>query len=475
MLTSHPIPRAAARLGLPALLLSLASCGAGSAEPVVVPWPHSLDGYDDVLVDVLEEARTQVRAAPGEASPWVRLGMLFEAHLQLELAESCYGAAVARDDGDARTWYRLAVMRGKNGDVEGALEAHGRLEGLDPSYGPAWRRKGWLLLGAGRPEAAAVAFARAVAVDPSDGVARLGLVETDLELGAPEAALERLDALGTVAPANQALAHRLRGQALARLGRFDEAQPELTRGRGARVGGVDPWNREVGALKVGESALLLRADRMIEGGQAAAALQLLRGLEERDPDDARVFTRKGRALARSGDWPGAAAALSRASELDPGDLGLALASASAMVNADDPAGALRAAERLVEIDPGLADAHALRVELLLGMSRAPEAAAAVAAARSSGVEEASIEVLGGKAALELQDPRAALEAFEAALALDPASTDALGGKAYAQLLMGRSEEAAASAAALRALDPEHPLLPMLVPAFDEAPTTGVDR
>lgn len=456
-------------------LLILPACSGGAAPAFEVPWPHSMAGYDGALVEALEEARGVVLASPADAASWVRLGMLFEAHLQLELAESCYGEAVRLDGAAARSWYRLAAMRGKNGRVAEALDALARVEALEPGYGPAWRRKGWLLLADGRPDEAKTAFERAASLDPTDSVAQLGQVESELEVGDARAALARLDRLEGIAPSSQAFYHRLRGRALSGLGRFGEAEPELARGRGARVGGADPWMREVNALKIGESAILLRAERMIEGGQAAAAVELLGGLEARDPDDPRVFKRKGRALARIGDWPGAAAALSRASELDPGDLGLALASASAMVNANDPAGALRAAERLVVIDPGLADAHALRVELLLGMSRAQEAAAAVAAARSSGVEEASIEVLGGKAALELQDPRAALEAFGAALALDPASTDALGGKALAQLLTGAVEEAAASAAALRAVDPEHPLLPMLAPAFDEALTAGGER
>ena len=149
----------------------------------------------------------------------------------------------------------------------------------------------------------------------------------------------------------------------------DEAEPELTLGRGARTGGTDLWMREVNALKIGESALLLRADRMIETGQAAGAVEILRGLEERDPEDPRVFTRKGRALARLGDWPGAAAALSRASQLDPTDLGLARATASAMVNAADEAGALAAPIRigvLADLQTEAVGAHEERaIELLL--------------------------------------------------------------------------------------------------------------
>jgi tetratricopeptide (TPR) repeat protein len=453
--------------GLALLLAPLQACGGADVAPVEVPWPHSMAGYDAGLVDALEAAREEVLARPEDAGAWVRLGMLMEAHLMLELAEACYDEAVLLDGTRPRTWYRLAVMRGKNGDIEGALEAHERLSALDASYGPAWRRKGWLLLGAGRPAEASTAFERALAVAPQDTAAQLGLVEVDLERGDPAAALDRLGDLSGVVSANQALFHQLKGRALSRLGRFDEAEPELTLGRGARTGGADLWMREVNALKIGESALLLRADRMIETGQAAGAVEILRGLEERDPEDPRVFTRKGRALARLGDWPGAAAALSRASQLDPTDLGLARATASAMINAADEAGALAAAEALIEIDADQVEAHEFRAELLLQAGKAGEAAAAVAEARGRGLEDAGLEVMGGKAALELGDPEGALAAFERAIQLDGGDAEGWAGKALASLSLDAGEQAAAAAARLRELDPDHPLLPVLEESLAE--------
>lgn len=454
---THPLKAAL----LATSLLLLSACSGGSAPAVEVPWPRSMAGYDAALVQALEAARGELLETPADAARWMDLGMLFEAHLQLELAERCYGRAVVLDDAAPRSWYRLAAMRGKNGQVPEALEALARVEALEPGYAPAWRRKGWLLLAAGRPAEAGQAFERASALDPTDSVARLGLVESALEEGDATGALARLDGLESIAPSSQAFYHRLRGRALSSLGRFEEAEPELSRGRGARVGGADPWMREVNALKVGESAILLRAERMIEGGQAAAAVELLRGLEDRDPDDPRVFKRKGRALARMGDWPGAAAALSRASELDPEDRGLALASASAMVNAGDAEGALLAADRLLVIDPGFADAHELRAEMLLAIGRPAEVPAAVEAARARGVGTVGLAVTAGKAALELQDFDGARAAFERALALDEGSADALAGRALSCLELGAPEAAASSVASLRSIDPEHPLLSVL--------------
>ncbi|MDG1985255.1 MAG: tetratricopeptide repeat protein [Planctomycetota bacterium] len=466
MTFSLPSPLRAAFLSS-ALLLP--ACSSGSEGPVVVPWPHSMAGYDAALVGVLEKARADVLEDPRDAAVWLRLGMLFEAHLMLELAESSYERAVELDGQAARVWYRLALMRGKNGNVDGALDAYRALEALDASYAPAWRRKGWLLLGAGRPADAAAAFERGLSIDPSEVVCRLGLVEVELEQGRAEEALEQLAGLELVPPASRALFHRLRGLALSRLSRFEEAEPELIKGRGARVSGPDPWMKEVAALKVGESAILLQASRKIESGQAELGLQMLLQLEARDPDDPRILVRKGRALARLGDWPGAAAAFSRTLELDPDDLGLALALASAMVKADDVAGALDAAAHLVDLDPELPDAHELRAELLLGQGRAAEAIAAVGLAREHGVETAALEVVAGKALLDEGEQAAALAAFEAATMLDPGNADALAGKGLAALGLGDRGVAAAAVAELRKVNAAHPLLEALEGALAEGP------
>lgn len=461
---------------LASALLLLPACSGGNERPVEVPWPHSMAGYDDALVTVLEDARAGVLAAPRDSAAWVRLGMLFEAHLKLELAQASYERAVDLDGAQPRVWYRLALMRGKNGDVDGAMEAYGVLEELDGSYAPAWRRKGWLLVGAGRPVQAAVAFERGLTLDPNEAVCRLGLVEVELEQGRAQAALDLLAGIEFIPPASRALFHRLRGLALSRLSRFDEAEPELLKGRGARVSGADPWTKEIASLKVGESAIMLQASRKIESGQAEVGLQMLLELEARDPDDPRIFVRKGRALARLGDWPGAAAAFSRTLELDPDDLGLALALASAMVKADDVAGALAASARLIGLDPELTDAHELRAELLLGEGRATEAAAAVEVARGHGVETAALEVVAGKALLDQGEPARALAAFEAGIVLEPESADALAGRGLAALSLGDRETAATAVSRLRGVDPGHSLLEALEGALQEgaeaAPTTS---
>jgi tetratricopeptide (TPR) repeat protein len=452
-------------------------CGdAPCGDPVPeVPWPHSVEGFDLALVEALETARGTVLARPDDAAAWMRLGMTYEAHVMLEFAGACYEQVVRLDEGDAKAWYRLAVMRGRNGNVEGALAAYARQGALAPEYAPAHRRRGRFLIGVGRPEEARGAFAAVLALKPGDINAVLGLAEVDLEMGEPGKALERLAAIPRVPPSSRAMFHRLRGTALLRLGRHEEAESDLVLGRGARGGGADPWMREVGGLKVGASAVLLRADRLIDGGQPAAALDLLRGLEERDPDDSRVLTRKGRAHARLSHWREAADALVRASELDRDDLGLALAAASAQLEADDNAGALAAAERILSIEAAHAEAHELRADLLLGAGRLDDAVAAVGAARALGVETAALEVVAGKAEIERSRFAEALPFFTRATELDERTADAWAGRALAQLELGDTGAARIALERLRAIAPEHPLRAALEAALRATAGGGEER
>ena len=213
---------------------------------------------------------------------------------------------------------------------------------------------------------------------------------------------------------------------------------------------------------------------MIEGGQAAAAVELLGGSEARDPDDPRVFKRKGRALARIGDWPGAAAAPSRASSSTP--------ATSASRWPPPPRWSTRTTR------PARPRGRAPRRDRPGPRRRARPAGGAppgdVARSRGGGGRRCR-EVerrrggehrgAGRQGGARAPGPTGRPRGVRGSAGPGPASTDALGGKALAQLLTGAVEEAAASAAALRAVDPEHPLLPMLAPAFDEALTAGGER
>ena len=465
------------RAAILTLVLSVPQISCGAQGGVVasvpdVPWPVTTEGFDEALVEALERGRAGVVARPEDGMAWMSLGMTYEAHSMVEYARECYESGIGHTADDAKCWYRLAVVRSKDGDVEGALAAYERVHALAPGYAPAYRRRGQFLIDVGRPEAAQGAFEAALELDPRDVSSLLGLVEVDLECNRPQAALDRLDGIAQVPRPCVGMRHRLRGLALSRLGRHDEAESDLALGRGARRAGGDPWMRALAEHQVGTSAVLLRASRMIDGGQPAAALELLADLEAKDPDDARVFARKGRALARLGRWSEAAVSLARASDLDRDDMGLALAAASAMLEVHDHDGALQRAARVIEIDPTKPEGHVLRADLLLAAGRLDELRRALEEASGAGVRAADLEVSAGKSAIERKDTVAARAAFQRAIDLDPATADAWGGKALLEIQGGSRDAAVQAVRRVQELAPDHPMRPTLEAALAERTAQG---
>ena len=437
-----------------------------ATSPAEVPWPQVLTGYDEGLVQALETTRAELRAAPDSAEAWTRMGLLYQAHALHELARDCYRQSVALDARDAQAWYRLAVTSTRTGEEQPALEAFARVHELAPDYAPAWRKCGRYLVELGDPGRARSFFERALALDPSDVSSRLGLIQVRLDEGDAAGALAALDELERIPPGNQALGHRLRGLALARLGRAAEAESELARGVGARPSGADPWLREMDAVKIGDlelgaSATILRADRMLAAGRSANALRLLEDLAERAPEDGRVFKSLGRVYSHEGRWQEALAAWESAAKLESGDARVLVALAATRRELGDLDGCLEALLEVRALDPKLPDAYRLEADVLLQQARFESVLVCCARADAQGIELTELELAAGKAQLELGDDEAALANFVAALALDADSADAWAGRALALLELGRREQAAPAIARLAELDPEHPLLAVL--------------
>ncbi|MEM6672274.1 MAG: tetratricopeptide repeat protein [Planctomycetota bacterium] len=454
--------------------LACAGCGGGT-PPTEVPWPADVAAFDRTLVTSLEAARDDVLASPEDPATWMRLGLTYEAHSMIEYASDCYESCVAIDEANAKAWYRLATISSRDGDVEAALDAFARVHALTPDYLPAHRRRGHFLVEIGRPEEARAAYEDALDLEPNDIASRLGLVEVELEVGRPELALTRLDAIANAPPSSRALAHRLRGVALTRMGRADEAAAHLELGYGAKPGGNDPWLREAAEYKVGESALLLRAGRLVDGGQAAAALELLDGLGDHVTEDPRYLACRGRALARLERWSEAAQVLAHASELKPDDVRMALAAASAQLQVGDADGALASAERILAIDPAHLEAAAAAADLHLAAGRIDDVERIVANAADRGEPSAALAVIGGKAALEGARYDDALQRFTRATELDPSSADAWAGRALSHLELGSRDAAADALTRLAALAPDHPLRAALEAELGHAGTGSDER
>lgn len=460
-------------VALLALLLSACRRAPGPEEgavraPVEPPAPATMQGLDEHLAQCLEEKIGAVRARPGDVLPWVELGMTYEAHAMFELAEPCYERAVELDGSQARHWYRLAVAHKRNGRLDAALEAVARTCELAPDYAPALDRRGAWLLELHELEEAARCFERALALDPADPAAAIGLAQVRLEAGEPERALEGLEDPDLLAGPNGPLARRVRGTALARLGREEEAARELALGKSARTVYPDPWSREVQEHRIGTSAALLKATRLLTRGRADAAAQVLEEARERSPDDSRVLRKLASVYTRLARPADARAALEEAVALEPDDALLRVGLCWALSMGGDFEAALACMDDAIAVAPRAPEVHANKAQLLLELGRFAAVVEAVDAAAQRGVVGGALEVIAGKALVELERHEDALARFAAAAARDDGSAaDAWVGRTIALLRLGRDDEAAEALRRAEASDPAHGMLPELRAELEE--------
>ncbi|MFT4542926.1 MAG: tetratricopeptide (TPR) repeat protein [Planctomycetota bacterium] len=474
---------AAVLVGMCALLACMAACGDGQLERDAgldpnsgsapdVPWPSDLSGYDEELVQALESTRDELLADSFSAERWTRLGLLYQAHSLHEFAEGCYARTITLDAADAKSWYRLAITRTRLGIEDGALQAFAKVHDLAPDYAPAWRKCGRYLVELGYPERAKSYFVEALRLDPGDVSSQLGLIQVQLDEGDVAGALAAHDKIEKVQPGNQALAHRLRGQALARLGRVDEAQQELRLGIGARASGADPWMREMDAVKIGDlelgpSATLLRADRMAAAGRFDNALRLLNALAERVSDDERVYKMLGRTYVRAQRWTEALQAWEMATKLVDQDARLWLALAATRREVQQFGPGRDAAIRARELDPSSVEAYLIEADISLRLGDFESIASCHQYAESAGIESADLEVAAGKAWIERGSPQDAAKHFLRATQWNDDLADAWAGLAVTQLEAKDRSGAKASLARLVAIDAAHPIASVIQQQLDQ--------
>lgn len=445
-----------------------AACGESPDEPetVVVPRPASMRGFDSDLVSFLEERLAEVEARPDDPEAWVRLGMAYEAHVMSELAEPCYASAVALDGTRARWWYRLGMAREMNGDVRGGLDALDEVQRLAPEYGPAHSRRGDWLLELGEFELAAKSFGSALALDPQDVAASIGTAQVLLAQGENQRALDALAGPRLTRGPSSPLAHRLRGTALARMGRTEEAQVELAEGAGARPVHADPWSREVQESKRGTSVLLLRASKHLARGRITAAVELLEELRERVPRDGRVLRKLAAGYTRLERIADARDVLRVAVEVEPRDALLRVSLAWALSVTGDPVAALEELDSALALDASLAEAYAEEAALLLSLGRFEDVPPVHRRATEHSIQLASLEISLGKALTELERLEPALASFELAARLDDSLVDAWIGQAVVALRLNRPGQAERALGRAQSLDPDHTLLPSLRAALE---------
>ncbi|HUP22842.1 MAG TPA: tetratricopeptide repeat protein [Thermoanaerobaculia bacterium] len=291
-----------------------------STQPVI---PHpSLEGLEPPVAAHLRLARRRLEASLEAALPAAELGevygevgQLYHAYELLAAARAAYERALALAPGDPRWPYLLALVLEADGDLAGAEARLRDTLALAPEATPASIRLGAILHQLGRlDEAASVVEATLGAGDPAS-LAVLG--EVELARGNHRRAAELLDTALAIAPGAGRLRYPL-AQALRALGEVDRAREELAAAGTAGLRPIDPQYERLQALRVGETAHILRGRRALAAGRAADALAEFRLAVDAAPASAGARVNLAAVLAELGRNEEAADQLRIALELDPG-------------------------------------------------------------------------------------------------------------------------------------------------------------
>jgi tetratricopeptide (TPR) repeat protein len=386
----------------------------------------------------------QAEAAPDEPGVYLARAELFRARGQLENAINEYDYAAELDEDRIEAWLGQADCYLLQERPDEAAEALDHAVDADPNGIALFLRMGRAWLAAGNPGEAIRSFEEGLELAPDDAALLLGRAQAAMEMDlAGDALADCLKATSSdphnpVAWEMLARAHYLLGQTTEAL----EAVERCVAGDGAPAAawtlrGDLAWDRGdlIGARGFYERALTLApddteaglsiADLLIELEDHEGALARLNQLIAADVAPAAAHALMARALAATGDTPGAIDSLDTAVERLPDEPELYRMRAEIMRGAGRRNLAWRDLRWALDIDPGYASAYVLRAELALEMESAEEA---------------------------LADLDAAIEA-------DPDDAEAYAWRGRAHQILGRSADAAADwSEAESLLAPDDPLM-----------------
>ena len=269
---------------------------------------------------------------------------------------------------------------------------------------------------------------------PPDLEATLAAVNARLESGRDlEGALADVEKLLVAYPADGRLLP-LRAELLRLLGRDDEAQAILQAyGPGAAV--------PVASLSIPD--LILRANRLLDEGDADAAFGLLREAVSRQPTNVAALELMAEAAVRTGRWQDAEFALKSALGLQPDNLNLQLRLGGVYLAKNDTSAARDVFRELTERYPHSDRAWASLGLLDAQLGNTDRALLELAQALEENPLLPEVQLGYGELLLSQERPAEALAAFQAARNLLPDDPQLEARTGQALLALGRGPEAAA--------------------------------
>jgi len=383
------LPRPAG-IGLPMPEQQINDQGAVSARVDAAAWVDACEEAGlPILPDPngleLEPLRRLVEASRrwAESGDGDELGRMGEVAMALELHELAidyFAAAKELGTRRARWTYFLGAEYQKIGATDAALHELEEAREADPAYGTTHLRLGTLYLELAELERADEAFARAAERPPAPSAGVVGRGRVALAERSFDAALGYLDTALRTSP-RDFIAHRLRSQALAGLGRAEEAalaariSNQLPPYRGWLS--FDPRLAEAHEGAGTQHSLELALNAAIARGDFQAAAVAGEALLERLPRSPQLLSVLSGVLANAGQLPRALELARRAVDLEPDNLKALRSLADIASSAGEFEVGTRAAEAIVRLAPESAEAHLTHGRALFFEGRLEDSLAAL--------------------------------------------------------------------------------------------------
>lgn len=326
-----------------------------------------LDALDVHVRSLVDEFAAAIEASPEDPAPRRRLAMVFQANGLEADAVDAWRQALSLEPVHVGGWYNLARSRYALGEIDAAIEDMTRAIRIDGDQPHPMARRAQWRLELGEDEAARADLDAVLERFPQYRPARLMLARllvsgTPVERGqALREILVPLRDAGGVTP----YARFLTGDALRRMGRTEEAEPELLMGAGSTVawGGFDPEDAELRRHWVGERAEVNRGSALIAAGRADEAIRRLQPFLGDPAEDAAVRVMLATAMMENRQLDQASALLLDGLRARPDELPLILTLAELRRAEGDFTTATSLVEQVLQRDDASAAGHELLARL----------------------------------------------------------------------------------------------------------------
>ena len=197
----------------------------GQRDPMLlnlVAWKREEDGDFEASLKLLNEA---LEMAPGDPSIIGAIGAALRKQGRLSEALRRLDEAIGIDPMAAAPWLERGMALEAGGSLEAALASYQNAVQLDPGSASAFGGVASIASRRGDHDVAVRFAERSLELDPCDPQGAAGMARVELERGQPDDALKVLEPViaTELGDENRANLSNLRGDALDRLGRFEDA------------------------------------------------------------------------------------------------------------------------------------------------------------------------------------------------------------------------------------------------------------